>query len=213
MSGSRVRRIIPGEIAARQRDDDARARRFDYSALVRRVRPGRTPIATTSAEQEAAASDAISEPIRRFDWHDESDTNARPDEAADADDGATASQRETLVQQVSAASVPVVDALLRTQGRFLELASSLANEVATFCADPAIGNGGNWDVQMPLDKSILPDTTLYLSLSPFQLSLRFDTTSIEVKTLLLHHSTMLEREIDSLLRAWSTPRDIELMVW
>jgi len=109
--------------------------------------------------------------------------------------------------------VPVVDALFRTQAHFLELATSLASEVAAFCADPAIGSAGNWDVQMPLDQAILPDTTLYLSLSPFQLSLRFDTSSIETKTLLLHHSTMLEREIASLLKAWNAPRDIELMVW
>ena len=213
MTGSRVRRVIPGELAGQPREDDARTRRFDYSALARRARSGRAPVAPSGAEQEAAAGDAARESVRAFHWREESSRHPDSDETAQADDHAAAIEREAVVQQVSSASVPVVDALFRTQGHFLELASSLANEVAAFCADPAVGSAGNWDVQMPLDKAVLPDTTLYLSLSPFQLSLRFDTSSIEVKTLLLHHSAMLKHEIDSLLRAWSTPRDIELMVW
>jgi type III secretion control protein HpaP len=213
MTGSRVRRIIPGELAAQRRDDDARAPSFDYSALARRARQRRASIAPACADDEPAAGGAARDTLQPFHWREASSPNARSDAAADADDEAAASQRDAVIRQVSNASVPVVDALFRTQDHFLELARSLANEVAAFCADPAVGGAGNWDVQMPLDRSILPDTTLYLALSPFQLSLRFDTSSIEVKTLLLHHSTMLERELDSLLRAWSTPRDIELMVW
>jgi len=80
-------------------------------------------------------------------------------------------------------------------------------------ADPAIGDAGNWEVRIPLDERILPDTTLYLSLSRFWLSLRFDTRGIETRQLLFDHSAMLERELASLLNAWGTPRDIELTVW
>jgi len=213
MIESRVRRIIPGELRAQQKADDARTRRFDYAALARRARPGRAPVGPADGGQETAASAVVDEPAHLFHWREDASRDRHVDEPTDADDGTAASQREALVQQVSSASVPVVDALFRTQAHFLELATSLASEVAAFCADPAIGSAGNWDVQMPLDQAILPDTTLYLSLSPFQLSLRFDTSSIETKTLLLHHSTMLEREIASLLKAWNAPRDIELMVW
>jgi type III secretion control protein HpaP len=213
MIDSRIRRIIPGELSAQQKADDARTRRFDYAALARRTRPGRTTVATSDTGGESPTADAVRESIRLFQWREESSRNGQDGESIDADDEAAAKQREALVQQVSSASVPVVDALFRTQGHFLELATSLANEVAAFCADPAVGRAGNWNAQIPLDPSILPDTTLYLSLSPFQLSLRFDTSSIETKSLLLHHSTMLEREIDSLLTAWSAPREIEIMVW
>jgi len=213
MIESRVRRVIPGELGAQQKADDTRARRFDYAALARRARPGRAPVSPSDSGREAAGSAVVDELPQLFHWRDDSSRDSRADKPIDADDQASASQREALVQQVSSASVPVVDALFRTQADFLELATSLASEVAAFCADPAIGSAGNWDVQMPLDKTILPDTTLYLSLSPFQLSLRFDTSSVETKTLLLHHSTMLEHEIDSLLKAWNAPRDIELMVW
>lgn len=213
MIESRVRRIIPGELRAQQKADDARARRFDYAALARRARSGQSPAAPADDEQEAATGAVVAGPAHLFHWRDDATREDHAGDRIDTDDAAAASQREALVQQVSSASVPVVDALFRTQAHFLELATSLASEVAAFCADPAIGSAGNWDVQMPLDKTILPDTTLYLSLSPFRLSLRFDTSSIETKTLLLHHSTMLEREIDSLLKAWNAPRDIELMVW
>lgn len=211
MIESRVRRIIPGELGAHRKTDDARAHRFDYAALARRARLSRA-ISPAAAGHETAEGGAGSAPAPLFHWREDAGDHGGADEHVEADEQA-ARQRDALVQQVSSASVPVVDALLRTQGHFLELATSLASEVAAFCADPAVGSAGNWDVQMPLDKTILPDTTLYLSLSPFQLSLRFDTSSIETKTLLLQHSTMLEREIDSLLKAWSAPRDIELMVW
>lgn len=213
MIESRVRRIIPGEPGTPQRAEDTRTRRFDYAALARRARREQAAVSQSGAARESAAGDAAREAMQLFDWRERSGRDGHADETDDVGDQAAASQRDTLVQQVSSASVPVVDALFRTQGHFLELATSLANEVAAFCADPAVSGSGNWDVQMPLDKTILPDTTLYLSLSPFRLSLRFDTSNIETRTLLLHHSTMLEREIDALLKAWSAPRDIELMVW
>ncbi|WP_429455130.1 type III secretion system protein SctP [Paraburkholderia sp. JPY465] len=113
------------------------------------------------------------------------------------------------LQCLPAATMPAVDALFRTQGKFLEL----ARDVAAFCVDPAISDAGSWEVRIPLDARILPDTTLHLSLSRFWLSLRFDARSIETRQLLCDHSAMLEREVAALLDAWATPRDIELTVW
>ncbi len=97
----------------------------------------------------------------------------------------------------------------RAQGKFLEL----ARDVAAFCVDPAIGDAGSWEVRIPLDAGILPHTMLYLSLSRFRLSLRFDARTIETRQLLYDHSAMLEREVAALLDAWATPLDIELTVW
>lgn len=213
MIESRLRRIIPGAPGTPQAAEDAPARGFDYVALARRARARRANVDYQEAAPGSAAHEAALEPMQTFRPHEESGHDNHAGETNDVEDEAAAHQHAALVQQVSSGSVPVVDAIFRTQGHFLELATSLASEVAAFCADPAVGASGNWDVQMPIDKAILADTTLYLSLSPFQLSLRFDTSNIESKTLLLHHSTMLEREIGSLLKAWSAPREIELMVW
>lgn len=213
MIESRVRRIIPGAPGSPPATADTPTRRFDYAALARRARARQANVGNPDAAPETTVDESDLQPMQTLRRHEGSDDEGQADGANDVDEQAAAHQHATLVEQVSSGSVPVVDAIFRREGQFLELATSLANEVAAFCADPAVGASGNWDVQMPIDETILADTTLYLSLSPFQLSLRFDTANIESKTLLLHHSTMLEREIGSLLRAWSAPRDIELMVW
>ncbi|WP_013592498.1 type III secretion system protein SctP [Paraburkholderia phenoliruptrix] len=205
--------------------DAARARRFDYAALVRRARAQRAPVsfeeAATATHADCAGEESgharnSAHALRARDGHAH-DSSAGP-EADAPDDGALASAaamaaHDALLQRLPAATMPAVDALFRTQGHFLELARSLAREVAAFCADPAIGDAGNWEVRIALDERILPDTTLYLSLSRFWLSLRFDTRGIETRQLLFDHSAMLERELAALLNAWGTPRDIELTVW
>jgi type III secretion control protein HpaP len=222
-------RIIPSDADSRPAADAARARRFDYAALVRRTRSQRTPVSfdeaagASQAECACAANGAADDDAHanRFGDDHARDSSAETEaetEAHAADESARASERaiaahEALLQRLPPATMPAVDALFRTQGHFLELARSLAREVAAFCADPAIGDAGNWEVRIPLDERILPDTTLYLSLSRFWLSLRFDTRGIETRQLLFDHSAMLERELASLLNAWGTPRDIELTVW
>lgn len=216
MIESRSLRIIPGDLAAEQKADDARVRAFDYAGLARRTRMQRLAARShdaDSARVTGGKDESGGGRPRMFESRDDEEPDDHADQSGDIGDPAAASQREAVTQRVCGATLPVVDALFRTQGQFLELATSLASEVTAFCSDPAIGNAGNWEVQMPLDKAVLPDTTLYLSLSCFRLSLRFDTSNTETKQLLLNHSTMLEREIDSLLKAWGAPRDIELTVW
>ncbi|WP_025597662.1 type III secretion system protein SctP [Burkholderia sp. WSM2230] len=222
---SRPLRIIPSDPEQRPAAGTARARRFDYAALVRRTRLQRPPVCCDEAA-DAAQADCASESAgagespthaRHFDDGQARDSSADTGTAA-AGEGARASEsalaaHDALLQRLPAATLPAVDALFRTQGHFLELARSLAREVAAFCADPAISEAGNWEVRIPLDERIFPDTTLYLSLSRFWLSLRFDTRGIETRQLLFDHSAMLERELAALLNAWGTPRDIELTVW
>lgn len=203
---------------------EAHARRFDYAALARRRAARR--LATPSGESgPAAAHDSA---VHAQDGHgdasatghddaqdDTTDTEALADgnTTAAVDARATLAAHEALLRRLPPATMPAVDALFRTQGHFIELARTLAREVAAFCGDPAIGEAGNWEAYIPLDARLLPGTTLYLSLSHFRLSLRFDTGGIETRQLLLDHSAMLERELDALLRAWGAPRDIELTVW
>jgi len=222
---SRPLRIIPADTEQRPAAGSARTRRFDYAALVRRTRSPRPPVRSSEATDAAQAGGVAGSAGGSTDTaheRDFGDGHARDSsadaEAATADEGACASAaalaaHDALLQRLPAATMPAVDALFRTQGHFLELARSLAREVAAFCADPAIGEAGNWEVRIALDERILPDTTLYLSLSRFWLSLRFDTRGIETRQLLFDHSAMLERELAALLNAWGTPRDIELTVW
>ncbi|MBW9102111.1 type III secretion system protein SctP [Paraburkholderia phenoliruptrix] len=229
---SRPLRIIPADSDQRQADRTTRARRFDYAALVRRTTRSPRPPVCSSEAADAAQADYVAGTAGGSNRaaHERSSDDAQPrddaqardssadTEVATADEGARASAaalaaHDALLQRLPAATMPAVDALFRTQGHFLELARSLAREVAAFCADPAIGEAGNWEVRMALDERILPHTTLYLSLSRFWLSLRFDTRGIETRQLLFDHSAMLERELAALLNAWGTPRDIELTVW
>ena len=208
-------RIIAAELEARERTERSGARRFDYAALARRARGGprhedaQADDDTSGSDRDPAASDGLS--IFASASDDDSDEAQRWTPALGQ--GGLGSKSVELSERIARSTLPVVDAMYRTQGQLLELAATLATEVASFCGDPSITANGNWNVQLPLDSTIVPDTVLYLSLSPFHLSLRFDTQSARSRQLLLDHSTLLERELDSLLRAWGAARDIELTVW
>jgi type III secretion control protein HpaP len=214
MIESRPLRIITddAEAQAEQRADDKSARRFDYAELVRRAAAQRALRARLNGGVRPAAKHAADAPgpqrLGLFAERVEA-SQASDDDTTGERDPLSFAHREALAERVCVAAQPAIDALFRTQGHFLELAT----EVAAFCADQAVGDAGHWEVRMPLDPRIFPGTTLFLSLSPLRLSLRFDTQSIETRQLLLHHSAMLEREVDTLLRAWGAPRDIELTVW
>lgn len=213
---ARALRIIAGELDPRTGPVHAKARRFEYAALARQ---GRARIVSTQpgAEQDQNGTADGAPPSE--------ETHAAAAGLAGVADGANRPARhddrgaiaqrdaDALGERVSGATQPVVDALARVQHRFLALAVSVAQEVAAFCGDPAIAGAGNWEVQLPLDGAIFPDTMLYLSLSHFTLSLRFDTQSTQVRQLVLQYSALLERELDALLRASNAPRDIELTVW
>ncbi|WP_429496230.1 type III secretion system protein SctP [Paraburkholderia youngii] len=181
--------------------------------LVRRTRSLGSPVSFEEPAPEAQADRACQTSALTeggvhaipFDDGEARDSSGETEAAAAAALGA----HKAPLQCLPAATMPAVDALFRTQGKFLEL----ARDVATFCVDPAISDAGSWEVRIPLDARILPDTTLYLSLSRFWLSLRFDARSIETRQLLFDHSAMLEREVGALLDAWATPRNIELTVW
>lgn len=205
-------RIIRTDLETAQKIDDARKRRVDYATLARRSRAQRPPSrAAGSASDDIAAGNG--EPGGGELFAGLAGADHEPVEPPSRDDDIATYQHAALAAQVGGATLPAVDALLRQQGRFFELAMALATEVAAFCADQAVGDAGNWEVKIPLDPQVLPDTTLYVSVSRFRLSLRFDTSCTETRQLLLCHSGMLERELDSLLAAWGTPRDIELTIW
>lgn len=206
-------RIIAAALDARQRSERAAHRRFDYAAFARRARERLAQVDADAGEPPASGSGET--PLDQWaqaspdDEHDGGSPGKSPLDLSRDQPARDASIAERLPR----ATLPVVRAMFDAQSQFVKLAATLATEVASFCADLSITASGNWDVQLPLDKALLPDTILYLSLSPFHLSLRFDTQSALSRQLLLDHSALLQRELHSLLRAWGAPREVELTVW
>jgi hypothetical protein len=90
---------------------------------------------------------------------------------------------------------------------------SIVERIADFCATPAVAETGQWDATIPLDSPALPDCSLNLSLSHFDLTLRFDTADARSKQLILQHETTLRRSLEQALQArFTTPRNIEVIV-
>jgi type III secretion control protein HpaP len=118
-----------------------------------------------------------------------------------------------LAERIGSVCAPIVDAAYRQQGQFIDLTARVAREVAAFCANRAVTQSGNWEICMQLDPRILPETTLYLTLSPRCLQLRFDTRNASSRQLLLQHGRLLDRELSALLDAWGEPREVDIAVW
>ncbi|KAG0166423.1 hypothetical protein DFQ30_007218 [Apophysomyces sp. BC1015] len=140
------------------------------------------------------------------------DADRDDDQSGSSDDGMGESSI-MLRKRLRKALHPVVTQILHAQNQMLDLFRRLAQEIAAFCGDRAINEGGTWEAQLPLDNNLLQETTLNLTLSYLTLSLRFDTADDDTKRLLLAHAPMLERELDALLRAWGTPREVQLTIW
>ncbi|XUW93399.1 type III secretion system protein SctP (plasmid) [Burkholderia sp. M6-3] len=167
-----------------------RARGFDYAALVRR---GTDP-------QDAALADNNANPF------------ALEDEDPDADQHRE-TDRTTVAGRVAVGSAAVIEAVYMQQQGFIELAASIAREVARLSADRFVAESGSWDLTMQLNPNLLADTVLNLTLSPAGLSLRFNVQDARAKQLLLLHSGFLERQLKALLDSWSEPRSLTLTIW
>jgi type III secretion control protein HpaP len=229
-------RVIPGETDNDTADDAAarrnpRGRGFDYASLLGRKRVLHRLDSQADADTDAHAGSQHGHGTDADAEHDDAPAAPRPffsvghEEAEQAAPAAllassagnarspSSSERAAIGARVADAAQPVVNAVYRQQQRVMQVLGSLAREIGSFCGDPSIVEAGNWEVQLPLDQKLLPHTTLYLTLSRFSLQLRFDTTDTGSRQLLLEHSALLERELDTLLRAWGEARDIELTVW
>ncbi|MCG1042853.1 type III secretion system protein SctP [Mycetohabitans sp. B8] len=177
--------------------------RLDYASLARRAKPlpnTKPPVDKYNPNRIASGF------VLAIDPDADSDDESPSDENADRASRAVRRRLRSAVQ-------PVVEKILLEQGSMLDMARRLAQEIAAFCTDSAINDTGTWEASLPLDPALLPDTTLNLTLSYSTLSLRFDTTDNKARELILSYASMLEHELDTLLRAWGAPRDIELTVW
>jgi type III secretion control protein HpaP len=231
--GSRSARIIPSESNDGATDEafgaHGRGRRFDYAALLKQRRaPHRLASFAhargsgqlgSNAQNDGGEEDAASAALARSEAGNAAALahalqvlqvpEPTPTEAVDE----TTESPAHLAPRARVPRRTVRPARAIQHRHYIRLFRHLAREIVGFCADPAIAEGGNWEVQMVLDPKLLPRTTLYLTLSRFSLQLRFDAPETAAKQLLLDNSASLEQELDTLLRAWGQARDIELTVW
>ncbi|KVX17994.1 type III secretion system protein [Burkholderia ubonensis] len=192
-------RIIAGEpVAESGGASAARAVRrvFDYAQLMRRSR-------VAPAGERASAHDE-----RRRDasppWRDGALPSFERDPAALPD----AVGREAMAR-ACAGSDAFVNQVFAQRERMVRVAEALATEIAALCGGDA---AGQWEISLPLDAALLPDTVLHLVLSRFDLRLRFETPDAATRHLLCTHGATLHARLDTLLAHHGAPRTIEIDV-
>jgi hypothetical protein len=89
---------------------------------------------------------------------------------------------------------------------------SIVVRVADFCGDPAVLSRGEWRVCVPIDASLLPACTLDLTLSHFDLDLRFETTSDASRQLISQHVHALRTSLEALLCERQIVRGIAITI-
>ncbi|MDH6146203.1 MULTISPECIES: type III secretion system protein SctP [Paraburkholderia] len=90
----------------------------------------------------------------------------------------------------------------------------LVSQTAAFCANPAALARGTWQLSISLDPQQLPECDLHLTLSHFDLVLRFETAHPQSRHLIsVHAATLRERLAGPLTQsAPHRPRNIEITV-
>ncbi|MEJ0003124.1 MAG: type III secretion system protein SctP [Pararobbsia sp.] len=106
-----------------------------------------------------------------------------------------------------------VDAPARTGQDVHRLIESIVAQVADFCSNPAVLERGDWRITIPIDSAQLPDCTLSLALSRFDLMLRFDTSDHRSRQVVLQHATTLRDSLEQVMQTrFDTSRSIEINV-
>ncbi|WP_322064451.1 type III secretion system protein SctP [Burkholderia ubonensis] len=192
-------RIIAGEpVAETGGAPAARAARrgFDYAQLMRRSRVA--PAGERAAADEERRRDAS------LPWPDGALPSFERDPAALPD----AVGREAMAR-ACAGSDAFVNQVFAQRERMVRVAEALATEIAALCGDDA---AGRWEISLPLDAALLPDTVLHLVLSRFDLRLRFETPDAATRHLLCTHGATLHARLDTLLAHHGARREIEIDV-
>ncbi|MBR7963658.1 type III secretion system protein SctP [Burkholderia vietnamiensis] len=200
-------RIIPGD--AHGEPDEMAARRpaaatprsgIDYAALVGRAR----------RRNEYRSGRPSRPPFDdRHDPHPDAPAlaPATDDNASLADEANTA---EPGAPRLSELAAPFLAALSDQQARVARLMHFLADKVVDFCTDDAVVAHGNWTIRMRIDSGLLPECTLHLTLSHFDLVLRFETSSEPVRALICRHEDTLKQRLVSLLAHMQMSREVAI---
>jgi type III secretion control protein HpaP len=126
-------------------------------------------------------------------------------------DSQALSPAQSLTQHLQRHEPPYLDALSREQQTVFVLLDYLTARVADFCTDPAVLAQGYWTMRLRLDPAILPDCTLALTLSYFDLTLRFEARDATARQLVLHHADVLKQRLEALLEQHDAPRTVEIL--
>jgi type III secretion control protein HpaP len=111
------------------------------------------------------------------------------------------------------APVTAVEAPARAGNDPHPFVESIVAQVADFCSNPAVLTRGAWHITIPIAPHLLPACTLSLTLSHFDLTLRFDTTEERSQQLILQHAAMLTDSLEQVMQSrFDTPRNIEVIV-
>ncbi|NRO98870.1 hypothetical protein GWC77_23455 [Paraburkholderia sp. NMBU_R16] len=90
---------------------------------------------------------------------------------------------------------------------------SIVSRIDEFCSAPAVLEFGDWKVNVSLDADVLPNCNLTVSLSRFDLMLRFETPESRSANLIYSNQVALRQSLGEMMQAWpSGPRNIEISV-
>ncbi|HEY4350006.1 MAG TPA: type III secretion system protein SctP [Paraburkholderia sp.] len=215
MNGSTISpRIIPAAPADADEAGHAQTppapprKGIDYAALVRRARlRGERRMSGALHSLHGTADEADISEATEAAKPDLNDDDAHDDTNALRDVETLTRLRERRLNELA---TPFIAALAQQQTRVAQLMHFLAARVADFCTDPAVIESGNWSIRIRLDAALLPDCTLHLTLSRFDLTLRFDTQSAQIRQLISRHEVILKNRLVSLLDELHTPRDVSI---
>lgn len=200
----------------------AAQRGFSYAALVKRAErrrlalPGGKPPDDPRLARHGVKrteDDADAQPIAASAAPDDASDDEPDDEVADAaaDDAASSTRdRHDSDSNAHRIAAPLVASLAVQQSRVAQLMHYLATRIADFCSDEAIVASGHWRARLPIDPSLLPDCVLNLTLSHFELMLRFEVRDAAVRQLIYAHRTALERQLETLLDTLDSPREVSV---
>ncbi|MBN3825124.1 hypothetical protein G3O00_16070 [Burkholderia sp. Ac-20384] len=108
---------------------------------------------------------------------------------------------------------PVADARSTDAGAGKRMIDAIVRRIGNFCSNPVVLSQGNWHLSVPIDTEPLQNCTVDITISRFDLTLRFQTADLASAQLILRHQTTLR---DNLTQAMYTPIDrrygIEIIV-
>jgi type III secretion control protein HpaP len=126
---------------------------------------------------------------------------------------AIASLRGPYASAHYGAPVNAIEPPARAAHSAQQFVESIVAQVADFCSNPAVLTRGSWHITIPIAPHLLPVCTLSLTLSHFDLTLRFDTSEERSRQLILQHAATLRESLERVLQSqFDTPRSIEIIV-